>query len=125
MAPLHTDSHINSLYFNERLNVLLCGGDELEVWDFRQRERVCKMNASTTISHVKCDSSGLLMGMGEGGTLSIFDVRFDRKLMSLRSSYNEPINSIHFLNNNDKNIIFSNKKQIRVTNGDGQFFTSV
>lgn len=83
------------------------------------------MNSSTTISHVKCDSSGLLMGMGEGSTLSIFDVRFDRKLMSLRSSYNEPINSIHFLNNNDKNIIFSNKKQIRVTNGEGHFFTSI
>jgi ribosome biogenesis protein ENP2 len=65
------------------------------------------------------------MGMGEGSTLSIFDVRFDRKLMSLRSSYNEPINSIHFLNNNDKNIIFSNKKQIKITNGEGQFFTSV
>jgi ribosome biogenesis protein ENP2 len=37
MAPLHTDSFINSMYFNERLNVLFCGGDEMEVWDFRQR----------------------------------------------------------------------------------------
>lgn len=37
MAPLHTDSFINSMYFNEKLNVLFCGGDELEVWDFRQR----------------------------------------------------------------------------------------
>ncbi len=45
--------------------------------------------------------------------------------MNLRSSYNEPINSIHFLNNNDKNIIFSNKKQIKITNGEGHFFTSV
>ena len=64
MASLHTDSHINSLYFNEKLNVLFCGGDELEVWDFRQRQRICKMNSSSTISHVKCDQSGLLMGMG-------------------------------------------------------------
>lgn len=83
------------------------------------------MNSSTTISQVKCDSSGLLLGMGEGSTLSVFDVRFDRKLLNLRSSYNEPINSIHFLNNNDKNIIFSNKKQIKITNGEGHFFTSV
>jgi len=75
------------------------------------------MKSSTTISHVKCDPSGLLLGIGEGSTLSIFDVRFDRKLLSLRSSYNEPINSIHFMNNNEKNIIFSNKKQIKITNG--------
>ena len=83
------------------------------------------MKSAANISQVKCDQSGLLMGMGEGSTLSIFDVRFDRKLMSLRSSYNEPINSIHFLNNNDKNIIFSNKKQIKITNGEGHFFTSI
>ena len=104
---------------------MFCGGDEMEVWDFRQRERVCKMKSSATISQVKCDHTGLLMGMGEGSTLSIFDVRFDRKLLNLRSSYNEPINSIHFLNNNDKNIIFSNKKQIKITNGEGHFFTSI
>ena len=75
------------------------------------------MKSSATISQVKCDSSGLLLGVGEGSTLNIFDVRFDRKLMSIRSSYNEPINSIHFMNNNDKNIVFSNKKQIKITNG--------
>ena len=65
------------------------------------------------------------MGMGEGSTLSIFDVRFDRKMMNLRSSYNEPINSINFMNNNEKNIIFSNKKQIKIVNGEGQFYTSI
>ena len=75
------------------------------------------MKSSATISQVKCDSSGLLLGVGEGSTLNIFDVRFDRKLMRIRSSYNEPINSIHFMNNNDKNIVFSNKKQIKITNG--------
>ena len=75
------------------------------------------MKSSAKISQVKCDSSGLLLGVGEGSTLNIFDVRFDRKLMSIRSSYNEPINSIHFMNNNDKNIVFSNKKQIKITNG--------
>ncbi len=46
------------------------------------------MKSSTTISQVKCDHTGLLMGMGEGSTLTLFDVRFDRKLMSIRSSYN-------------------------------------
>ena len=75
------------------------------------------MKSSAMISHVKGDSTGLLMGVGEGSTLNIFDVRFDRKLLTIRSSYDEPINSIHFLNNNDKNIVFSNKKQIKITNG--------
>ena len=53
------------------------------------------------------------------------DVRYDRKLFSIRSAYNEPINSIHFMDNNDKNILFSNKKQIKITDGNGKFFTSV
>jgi ribosome biogenesis protein ENP2 len=29
------------------------------------------------------------------------------------------------MDNNDKNILFSNKKQIKVTDGNGKFFTSV
>lgn len=29
------------------------------------------------------------------------------------------------MNNNDKNILFSNKKQIKITDGEGNFFTSV
>jgi hypothetical protein len=35
LAPFHTDSYINSMNFNEKLNILACGGDELEIWDFR------------------------------------------------------------------------------------------
>jgi hypothetical protein len=42
----------------------MCGGAELEVWDFRQRERVCKMKANANISHVKGDHTGLLVGVG-------------------------------------------------------------
>ena len=53
------------------------------------------------------------------------DVRYDRKMFSIRSAYNEPINSIHFMENSNKNILFSNKKQIKITDGDGQFFTSI
>lgn len=53
------------------------------------------------------------------------DVRYDRKLFSIRSSYNEPINSIHFMSNQAKNILFSNKKQIKITDGNGKMFTSV
>jgi hypothetical protein len=29
------------------------------------------------------------------------------------------------MNNNEKNILFSNKKQIKITDGQGKFFTSI
>jgi ribosome biogenesis protein ENP2 len=125
LVPIHTSSFINSMHYNEKLGVLACGGDQLEIWDFRDRKIVCKLQTSGVVSHVKCDESGLLMGVGEGSTLNIFDVRFDRKLFSIRSSYNEPINSIHFMENTSKNILFSNKKQIKITDGEGKLFTSV
>ena len=48
---------------------------------------------------MKSDHTGLMLGVGEGSTLNLYDVRFDRKLFSIRSSYNEPINSISFMNN--------------------------
>lgn len=105
------------MHFNDKLNVLACGGDEVEIWDFRERKRVCKLQTQGTVSHIKCNDSGLLLGVGEKSVLNIYDVRFDRKLFSIKSSYNEPINSIHFMNNNAKNILFSNKKQIKITDG--------
>ncbi len=89
----------------------------MEIWDFRERKRVCKLQTQGTVSQIKCNDSGLLLGVGEKSILNIFDVRFDRKLFSIKSSYNEPINSIHFMNNNSKNILFSNKKQIKITDG--------
>jgi hypothetical protein len=95
------------------------------MWDFRERKRVCKLQTASVVSKVKCDHTGLLVGVGEGSVLSLYDVRFDRKLLSIRSSYNEPINSIHFMDNNFKSILFSNKKQIKITNGEGKLFTSV
>jgi hypothetical protein len=58
------------------------------MWDFRERKRVCKLQTASVVSKVKCDHTGLLVGVGEGSVLSLYDVRFDRKLMSIRSSYN-------------------------------------
>jgi len=76
------------MHFNDKLNVLACGGNDLEIWDFRERKRVCKLQTQTTVTHVKADHTGLLLGVGEGSTLNIYDVRYDRKLFSIRSSYN-------------------------------------
>lgn len=55
----------------------------------------------------------------------MFDFRFDRKLYRIKSSYNEPINSIHFTEDINKSVLISNKKQIKVTQNEGNFFTSV
>lgn len=52
------------MHFNEQLNVLVCGGDELEIWDFRERKRACKLETASPITHVKCDYSGLILGAG-------------------------------------------------------------
>ena len=64
LTPHHTQSHINSLHYDSPLNVLFCGGDSLEAWDCRQRSRVCTLKTSAPVTHVKSDSSGLLLGVG-------------------------------------------------------------
>jgi len=58
------------------------------MWDFRDRRRVCKLKTASVVTQVKCDHTGLLLGVGEGSTLAVYDVRFDRKLLNIRSSYN-------------------------------------
>jgi ribosome biogenesis protein ENP2 len=67
----------------------------------------------------------LLLGAGSKGQVDIFDFRFDRKLYKIKSSYNEPINSIHFTEDIHKSVLISNKKQIKITQNEGEFFTSV
>ena len=57
--------------------------------------------------------------------LDVYDFRFDRKLYQIRSSYNEPINSISFVQDHCKSVIISNKKQIKVSMNEGEFFTSI
>ena len=137
MAPLHTESSINSMHYNEKLNLLVCGGEldrgkgraVVEVWDFRQRERVCVLETDHKgeggVSQVKCDPTGLLLGIGGKGAVDVYDFRFDRKIYKIRSSYNEPVNSIHFLEDYKKSVLVSNKKQIKVTQNEGELFTSI
>lgn len=67
------------------------------------------------VSCLKCDTSGLLLGIGGKGSVDIHDFRFNKKLYRIRSSYNEPINSINFLDDYRKSILVSNKKQIKIT----------
>jgi hypothetical protein len=47
------------------------------------------MKASAAVFKVKCDKSGLLIGVDEGSLLNIYD--------AIRSYYNHPINGIHFM----------------------------
>jgi hypothetical protein len=95
------------------------------MWDFRERNKVCSLQSNGKVTCVKCDPSGLLIAIGNRACLDMYDVRFDRKLFSIKASYPEPINSINFLENNTKSILFSNSKQIKITDREGKFFTNI
>ena len=77
------------------------------------------------VTCVKSDPSGLLIGVGNRACVDLYDVRFNRKLTSIRASYNEPINAISFMQDHKKSIVFSNSKQIKITDGQGNFFTNI
>lgn len=77
------------------------------------------------MSYIKCDPTGLLLGVGTRGQVDVYDFRFDRKLYKIKSSYNEPINSIVFTDDPHKSVVISNKKQIKITQNEGAFFTSI
>lgn len=85
---------------------------------------MCKLDTGT-VNCVGCDISGLLVGVGSGPVVTLHDVRYDRTLLTLRSSYPEPVHSILFFTDQSKHILFANKKQIKITDSEGKFFTSV
>lgn len=77
--------------YNEKLNILACGGEKggVEIWDFRERNKVCALDVQgREVSYVKCDGSGLLLGVGTKGEVGVYDFRFDRILYKIKSSYN-------------------------------------
>ena len=100
------------------------GGESFEVWDFRTRTKATALKTDGEVFSVKSDSSGLLVAAGQTGFVDIFDVRFDRRLNRIKHAYKEPINCINF-NPTTKHILSSTCKQIRVTNYDGNLFTTV
>lgn len=125
LQPFETDSNINSLDYNRYLNVLFAGGEELEVWDFRDRRRATKLQAGAgEVSKVKSDDTGLLVAVGQRGVVDLFDVRFDRRMSRIKHAYVEPINSIEF-DLETKHILSSTKKQIKITDYEGKLFTSI
>lgn len=69
---------------------MACGGEKgVEIWDFRERSKICNLDPNRgEITKVKCDPTGLLLGVGSRGIVDIYDFRFDRKLYQIRSSYN-------------------------------------
>lgn len=68
--------------------MLFAGGDELEVWDFRERKRVTTLHGTTgEVFKVKSDSTGLLVAVGQKGAVDLFDVRFDRRMSRIKHAY--------------------------------------
>lgn len=126
LQPFSTMSYINSLEYNKQLNVLFAGGQNLEVWDFRERRRIATVASTdnSEITSVKCDSTGLLVAVGQEGFVDLFDVRFDKRMSCIRHPYIEPVKCIEF-EPLTKRIVSCTKRQIRLTDHNGSLFTSI
>lgn len=73
---------INTIQFNQHLNVLASGGNEgiTELWDYRSRTKAASkiLNNGQDITHIQFDSTGLIMGVGsDKGLVRLYDVRYD------------------------------------------------
>lgn len=73
---------------------------------------------------MKTDDTGLLVAVGMEGVVDLFDVRFDKRMSSIRHAYVEPIKSIEF-EPLTKRIVSCTKKQIKLTDHNGKLFTSI
>ena len=89
LQPFETLSNINSLEYNKYLNILFAGGSSLEVWDFRERKRIANVQPTNPgeISCVRVDDTGLLVAVGQEGIVDLFDVRFDKRMSTIRHAY--------------------------------------
>lgn len=59
------------------------------------------------------------------GSVTLFDFRYDKPLLSIQHQYKEPINSIVF-HNKSKNILSSSKKILKINNVEtGKIFTNI
>jgi hypothetical protein len=97
----------------------------LEIWDFRDRKRVANIEiANGGVSSLKVDNTGLMVAVGQEGVVDLFDVRFDKRISTIRHAYIEPIKSIEF-EQDTKNVISCTKKQIKITDQMGKLFTSI
>ena len=125
-----TGAGINSLVFNDKLNVLQAGGEKgaLNIFDYRMRELAgcVKINKDQDVTSMKMHKDGLLLAAGsDGGLMRLYDLRFSEPIFSKQHPYMVPVKSIEFNYTNNK-ILSADFKSMRIYDkNSGELFTTV
>lgn len=130
LNPLQSSSEsVNTLAYNKNLSLLLDGGSDglLEMWDYRQREKIAGIRFPSPITCLSInEDSPIKYAIGdESGLVSIFDLRYEKNIINLQHQYQEPIKSIKF-HDSSRNILSCDKKILKIFNQDtGKIFTNI
>ena len=130
LNPLQSSSDsINTLAYNKNLSLLLDGGSTglLEMWDYRQREKIAGIRFPNPITCLSIDEDApIKYALGdESGLVSIFDLRYEKSIINLQHQYQEPIKSITF-HDASRNILSCDRKILKIFNQDtGKVFTNI
>ena len=130
LNPLQSSSEsVNTLAYNKNLSLLLDGGSDglLEMWDYRQREKIAGIRFPSPITCLSInEDSPIKYAIGnESGLVSIFDLRYEKNIINLQHQYQEPIKSITF-HDSSRNILSCDKKILKIFNQDtGKIFTNI
>jgi len=130
LNPLISSSEtINTLAYNKNLSLLMNGGSDglLEIWDYRQRDKIAGIRFSSPITCLSInEDSPIKYAVGnEAGLVSIFDLRYEKSIIDLQHQYHEPIKGITF-HDASRNILSADKKILKIFNQDnGKIFTNI
>lgn len=112
MSPLETSSEgVNCVHIHPDHSLVMLGTENgtVECWDPRSRNRASILTVSQDKS-VTCLESNKLLGLGVGtntGQVYLYDIRSSEPLLVKDHYYDKPINSIHFHETEDENLVIS------------------
>lgn len=118
MSTFHCKSPgIDSMVFNQKLNVLLAGGENgfQNIFDYRVRENVGQIQLlkGQDQTQMKLHEDGLQLACGSAeGLLRLYDLRFNEPIFSKQHPYMMPIKGIEFHKESNK-IISADSNSLR------------
>ena len=120
---------INSLSYNQPLEILGCAGEKgiCQIFDLRKRSNIFTFDdLGEDLSYITFSNDGLLMGLGNNdGVTKVYDIRNPKPLYSIKHSYHLPIKKIIF-DEHSKNIITVDKKLVKFCNyKNGKAFSNI
>lgn len=130
LSSLQSSSEtINSVIYNKPLNIVMTGGSDglLELWDYRQREKIGEIPYVSPITCLSYNSeSPLKYSLGfSNGLVRVFDLRYEKSVIDFQHQYREPINSIIF-HDKSRSLLSADKKIVKIFNQDtGKIFTNI